>query len=75
MLRRALLRGKTPYNHSASAYLRSVVAIPAYTIALPFLLLSGQHLFMRCLVSYFDHVGRILALLGADVIKDKYVIK
>jgi succinoglycan biosynthesis protein ExoM len=75
MLRRALLRGKTPYNHSARAYLRSVVAIPAYTIALPFLLLSGQHLFMRCLVSYFDHVGRILALLGADVIKDKYVIK
>jgi glycosyltransferase involved in cell wall biosynthesis len=75
MLRRALLRGKTPYNHTPRAYLRSAVAIPAYTIALPFLLLSGQHRFMRCLVSYFDHVGRILALLGADVIKDKYVIK
>jgi hypothetical protein len=75
MVKRALLRGRTPYNHNAAAYLRSAVAIPAYTVALPFLLFAGQHRFMRCLVSFCDHVGRVLALLGANVVREKYVTK
>jgi len=75
MLRRALLRGKTPYNQSVLPLVKSGLAIPAYTILLPFLLFTRHHIFMKYLVSYFDHIGRMLALLGIDVIRQKYVVK
>ncbi|MEC4749583.1 glycosyltransferase [Methylomicrobium sp. Wu6] len=75
MLRRALLRGKTPYNHNYLSYAKSLIAIPLYTILLPFLLLVQHHLFMKYLVSYFDHIGRVISFLGLDVIKDKYITK
>ncbi len=75
MLRRALLRGKTPYNHNFNAYIKSFIAIPTYTLLLPFLLLREHHIFMKYLVKYCDHIGRILALLRLGVIKEKYVIK
>jgi succinoglycan biosynthesis protein ExoM len=75
MLKRALLRGKTPYNHRFSSYLTSIIAIPLYSISLPFLLLAGHHVFMKYLISYFDHIGRVLSLFGVTVIKEKYVTK
>lgn len=75
MLRRALLRGKTPYNQSLLPLLKSGLAIPAYTTLLPFLLFTRHHIFMKYLVSYFDHIGRMLALLGINVIREKYVVK
>lgn len=75
MLRRALLRGKTPYNHSVAAYMKSLIAIPFYTLLLPFLIFIQHHIFMKILVSYFDHIGRMLSLFGFNVIKEKYVLK
>lgn len=75
MLRRALLRGKTPYNHTFNAYLKSLIAIPLYMLILPFMLIIKHHIFMKYLVKYFDHIGRILALMGFSVIKEKYVVK
>jgi succinoglycan biosynthesis protein ExoM len=75
MLRRALLRGKTPYNHNLNAYLRSLVAIPLYTLVLPFSLLRGHHVFIKYLVKCCDHIGRVLAFFGLGVIKDTYVTK
>jgi glycosyltransferase involved in cell wall biosynthesis len=75
MLRRALLRGKTPYNHNFILYLKSLIAIPLYTFLLPFLFFMRHHIFMKYLISYFDHIGRLLALFRVDVIKQKYVMK
>jgi succinoglycan biosynthesis protein ExoM len=75
MLRRALLRGKTPYNHSIFAYLKSLVAIPVYTLLLPILIFMRHHIFMKYLISYFDHIGRILYLGGVSVIKEKYIME
>jgi glycosyltransferase involved in cell wall biosynthesis len=75
MLRRALLRGKTPYNRNFGSYLKSLIAIPSYTLALPFLLCTSQHSFMKCLIKCFDHVGRILAFVRVHVVKEKYVVK
>jgi len=75
MLRRALLRGKTPYNQSALPLLKSGLAIPTYTILLPFLLFTRHHIFMKYLVSYADHIGRILSLFRLNLIKEKYVMK
>jgi len=76
MLRRALLRGGHSPLHPTFGVLdvaKSIIAIPAYTVALPFALLLGQHKFMTLSVKLFDHLGKILQLLGVNVIKEPYV--
>jgi succinoglycan biosynthesis protein ExoM len=76
MLRRALLRGsiepKTP-NFGFRDIARSLVAVPAYLVALPVALLIGQHKFMEMLVSLFDHLGKLLAVVGINPVKEQYV--
>ncbi len=74
MIRRALLRGSKP-GFSARELAKSALAVPVYTCLLPFLLLLGQHVFMKYLIKDFDHIGRILAACGFDVIKQKYVME
>jgi len=76
LLKRALLRGKISLLHPISKIrlvMMSCVAIPIYTASLPLLLAFGHHLFMKYLVKDFDHIGRLLAFLGFDVVKEKYV--
>jgi glycosyltransferase involved in cell wall biosynthesis len=72
MLKRALLRGKIPH-FSLLDIVKSLVAIPLYSSILPILILLGHHRFMKYLIKDFDHIGRILAFCGIDVIKQKYV--
>jgi glycosyltransferase involved in cell wall biosynthesis len=74
MLRRALLRGETSLLHPGSRareIAKSIVAIPAYTLALPFALIVGQS--MPCLVKLFDHLGKLLGLLGINPAREPYV--
>jgi len=76
MLRRALLRGKVSLRHRGTrnvSVVKSIVACPLHCVALPFLLLGGPHLFMMLLVSLFDHVGRLLACVGIEPVKEAYV--
>ena len=76
MLRRALLRGKVFLRHPTTGkkeLLKSAVAVPGYAIVLPFLLLLGQDKFMKYLVKACDHLGRLLAVAGIDVIREQYV--
>jgi glycosyltransferase involved in cell wall biosynthesis len=75
LIRRALLRGKIPYNQTLSANLKSLAALPVYTALLPLLFIARPHLFMKYVIKVFDHAGRVLAYLGFDVIKEKYVLK
>jgi cellulose synthase/poly-beta-1,6-N-acetylglucosamine synthase-like glycosyltransferase len=76
MLRRALLRGamepQTP-DFGMRKILKSAIAVPVYIVLLPFALLFGQHRFMHLLVSLFDHLGMLLAVLGINPIKEQYV--
>ncbi len=76
LLRRALFRGKVSLRNSSIGYtdiLKSVVAVSIYAVALPFLFLIGQHIFMKYLIKTFDHIGRLLSFFGIDAIKDEYV--
>jgi glycosyltransferase involved in cell wall biosynthesis len=76
MLKRALLRGKVDLVDPASRWrnlAKSAIAIPAYILVLPFLLLLGQHMFMKFLIKTFDHLGRVLTYFGVDLVKEKYV--
>jgi succinoglycan biosynthesis protein ExoM len=74
MLRRALLRGrKTPYENSLIVHLKPFVAIPLYSLLLPFLLLTQHHIFMKYLIKDFDHIGRLLRLCGFNALNEKYI--
>lgn len=76
MLRRALLRGATSLVHptfGSTDIAKSVVAVPAYATALPFALILGHHRFMTLLVKLFDHLGRLLAFLHINFVKEPYV--
>jgi len=72
MLKRALLRGKIPH-FGYFDIIKSLIAVALYSLALPILFLIGHHIFMKYLIKDFDHIGRILAFCGIDVIKRKYV--
>lgn len=76
MLKRALLRGAVSLVHPTTgrrAIATSVIAAPVYTAALPFAFVLGQRRFMTCLIKLFDHIGRLLAVVGVRPIQQPYV--
>jgi succinoglycan biosynthesis protein ExoM len=76
MLRRAMLQGASSFlnpNHRILSVAKSIIAVPLYTVALPFALLLGHHRFMTLLVKLFDHLGKLLALMGINAVKEEYV--
>lgn len=78
MLKRALLRGKVTLSYSSFSLvhiIKSTIAIPIYTLVLPFAFVIGHHHFMNILTKQFEHIGRLLALCGLDLVKEYYVMK
>ncbi len=76
IIRRALLRGKVAFENAASkplTLLKSGLAIIVYTVCLPLFLIAGYHTYMKYLVKDCDHLGKVLAFLRIDLVKDKYV--
>jgi len=76
LVKRALLRGRMALGTSgpkARNVLMSLVAIAMYTVCLPLLYILGHHLFMQYFIKDCDHLGKVLALLGIDPVKQKYV--
>lgn len=73
-LRRGLLRGRNSLRQRSGRVrkiLTTLVALPLYTVALPFLLLAGQHVFMKHLISWCDHAGRLLSALGIQAVRQR----
>jgi succinoglycan biosynthesis protein ExoM len=77
MLRRALVRGRISILHPGrrASAAKSLVAVPVYCFALPFLLLFGYHRFVKYLVKTCDHVGRLGAVLRLNLGKPTYVTR
>jgi succinoglycan biosynthesis protein ExoM len=76
MLKKALLRGATAALQPTVGVrdvLKSLIAVPVYTVALPFALILGHHHFMTLLVKVCDHLGKLLALAGINPIRAQYV--
>jgi glycosyltransferase involved in cell wall biosynthesis len=76
MLRRALLRGAMePQTRGFGLrdIAKSAIAVPAYVAVLPFAAVAGHHKFMKLLVSLCDHLGKLLAVVGINPIRDQYV--
>jgi len=76
MLRRALLRGamnRIQPTFGALSVVKSVIAIPCYAAALPLTLLLGHHRVMSLLIRLCDHLGKLLAVVGINPIREPYV--
>ena len=61
-------------NCNAVSVAKSLVAVPLYALVLPFALFAGHHHFMTLLVSMFDHLGKLLALVGINPIREQYIL-
>lgn len=73
-LKKALLRGKVNADKSSvfsMGTVKSAIAFIVYTMALPFLLLFGRHLFMKYLIKNCDHIGKLLGFCGITFIKKR----
>lgn len=73
-LKRAFTRGmttawETPFISFST--IKSLAAIFLYTASLPFLFFIGQHFLMKILVKDCDHIAKILAYLGINLVKQR----
>jgi succinoglycan biosynthesis protein ExoM len=76
MLKRALLRGAASRLHPTLRVrdiATSVIAVPTYAVALPFALVLGHGRYMTLLDRFFYHLGRLLALVGINPVREPYV--
>jgi glycosyltransferase involved in cell wall biosynthesis len=74
LFRRALLRGENGSRFSDwRGIAKSIIAVPLYLALLPFLLLAGQHLFVRYLMKIGDHAGNLFGVAGLKPLGDKYL--
>jgi glycosyltransferase involved in cell wall biosynthesis len=76
ILKRALLEGTISRLHPTFGALdiaKSALAVPAYITVLPIALILGHSRLMLCLMKLFSHVGRLLALVGINPVREPYV--
>jgi succinoglycan biosynthesis protein ExoM len=76
LVRRALFQGifsLRNYGFQPWRILQSLIATPVYAAALPVMLVLGQASFMNCVFKLSYHVGRLLALVGINPIRERYV--
>jgi succinoglycan biosynthesis protein ExoM len=74
LLRRAALRGsnfpKHPTHRLRNA-VKSLIAVPCYTVALPVLAVVGHHVFIAYLIKILDHGARLLAFAGLPLVTER----
>jgi glycosyltransferase involved in cell wall biosynthesis len=76
LIKRAFLRGAMEpkmATFGVGDVTKSLIAVPLYILALPISLMLGQHRFMSFLVRLCDHLGKLLALIGIQVVHEEYV--
>jgi succinoglycan biosynthesis protein ExoM len=74
LLKRALLRGSSFPKHPTGrirSIIVSAIAVPTYVVALPVLLLFGEHMVLKYVVKLCDHGSRLLAFAGWPVINER----
>ena len=74
MISRALLRGRNNLrlkDARVRLLAASCVAVPVYSLVLPFAILFGQHVFMRYAIRFCDHFGRLLAVVRLNPVGER----
>lgn len=73
-VRRAFIRGVTSADQEAFigyGTMKSIVAVLAYTVSLPVLLLAGYHLFVKYLIKDCDHLAKLFAHCGLKLVRER----
>lgn len=73
-LRRSFIRGVTQADKEdllSYGTIKSIIAVILYTIAFPFLLATGYHLFIKYLVKCCDHLAKLLAHFGIRLARER----
>jgi len=76
MLKRALLRGTIRMQHPTSRgrkIAKALIAVPSYTIAIPFSLVLGHHRFMYLLIRLCDHLASLMTFVGIKPIRSQLI--
>jgi succinoglycan biosynthesis protein ExoM len=76
MLKRALLRGTIRMQHPMSRgrkIAKALIAVPAYTLALPFSLVLGHDKFMYLLIRLCDHSACLLTFVGLKPVRNQLI--
>lgn len=74
LLRRALQRGSNfpkQQGNRVKNFLKSLVAVPVYFVALPVIALFGQLVLLRYLIKLCDHGSRLMAFLGVKLVDQR----
>lgn len=74
LARRALLRGQNTMKHSrrrAAVAAKSGLAVVLYGLSLPLLACAGRHLYVRYLIKFCDHAGKLMSVLGITLVRDR----
>lgn len=74
LLKRALMRGSKFHGHPVNRIknaMKSLIAVPAYVIALPFVALLGAHVFIKYLIKLCDHLSRLLGFVGVELVRQR----
>lgn len=74
LLRRAVLRGSNFPKHPTDRLwnaVKSLIALPCYTVALPVLAVIGHHVFIAYLIKILDHGSRLLAFAGLPLVTER----
>ena len=71
----ALCCGAKIFSNTPSVENRSIAtscaAVPLYGVALPFMLLIGKAQFMKYAIKFCDHAGRLLTLVGLNLMSER----
>jgi hypothetical protein len=76
ILRRSFLRGKFCVIEPTFGFkevVKSLFAVPIYSVALPFLMIFGQHWVMKYSDKLCYHAGKLLGALHLDPARERYV--
>ena len=74
LLKRALMRGSKFHGHPVNRMknaVKSMIAVPTYIIALPFVALLGAHVFIKYLIKLCDHFARLLGFVGIELVSQR----
>ena len=69
------MRGKVAFLHpplkrKLLGIAKSTAAIIVYSFMLPFCFIAGPHLFMKYLIRYCDHLGKVATAIGLEVVRE-----
>lgn len=74
LLRREMLRGSLSFkrrNGRMRNLVKSFVALPVYALSLPFLIVTNDLYFMKYMIKFCYHSGRLLALLRFTPVRNR----